>query len=139
MNVVLDSNVLVSALLSPSGKCASILRLVLSGKLIVCLDVRIFLEYQQVLLRDKFRFTEEHVHELLEYIWSSGVVLSPDPLRTTLPDPFDQPFLEAAVEGKVDYLITGNRAHYSGAESFGVQVVSPADFLEHFQHPSSDD
>ncbi len=59
MKIVLDTNVLVSGLLTPYGAAAEIVRLIASGVLSVCYDTRILLEYQEVLARPKFQFMEK--------------------------------------------------------------------------------
>jgi putative PIN family toxin of toxin-antitoxin system len=56
MNIVLDTNVLVSGLLSPFGPCGRIVCMVSSGELTISLDARILAEYEEVLCRPKFKF-----------------------------------------------------------------------------------
>ncbi len=70
MRIVLDTNVLVSALLSPHGPPAQILQLILAGKLVPCLDLRILDEYRQVSRRPKFAFDARLTNELLDFLES---------------------------------------------------------------------
>ena len=58
MRIVLDTNVLVSGLLTPFGSSGEIVRMVFSGELILCIDARILSEYKEVLNRPKFKFDE---------------------------------------------------------------------------------
>jgi putative PIN family toxin of toxin-antitoxin system len=111
MRVVLDTNVLVSGLLSPFGSPAQVVRMVASGVLVVCHDARILSEYRDVLLRPKFPFTRDAVDALLDQIASRGEAIASVPLRTALPDRDDEPFLEVTVSGGAEALITGNLKH----------------------------
>ena len=129
MKVVLNTNVLLSGLLKPYGKPAAILRLVLSGALQVAYDGRILSEYRTVLLWEKFHFSREMVDALLEQIEAEGFFVVARPLKKHLPDPDDEPFLEVALSGKVDALITGNKRHYPASASKGVAVLTPTEFL----------
>ncbi len=65
MKVVLDTNVVVSGLLSPFGPPGEIIRMTAGGLLELCYDARILSEYQSVLLREKFPFDRAHVEYCL--------------------------------------------------------------------------
>ncbi len=130
MKMVLDTNVVVSGLLSPFGPPGEIIRMAASGCLELCYDARIICEYQNVLLREKFSFDKAQVEDLLEQIIACGNVTTGKPLVKRLPDPDDEPFLEVALGGKAWYLVTGNLKHYPIKKREGIQVVSPAEFLE---------
>ena len=130
MRIVLDTNVLVSALLSPHGAPAQVVQLVLSGKLQLCHDARSLDEYRQVLLRPKFAFRRRDVEELLGFLGSMGLAVNCIPVDSALPDVDDQPFLEAAVAGGADFLITGNLRHFPASLRSGIRVVAPAEFLQ---------
>ena len=80
MNIVLDTNVLVSGLLSPFGSPGEIVRMVSSGKLTLSFDARILSEYTEVLLRPKFKFDKDKVIALLDYIKNNGQTVSSSPL-----------------------------------------------------------
>src|SRR5262249_34598463 len=133
MKIVLDTNVLVSGLLQPFGPSGQIVRLVASGDLVLCHDSRVLAEYQEVLLRAKFRFDRERVGSLLEQIRADGIPVSARPLAIRLPDPDDEPFLEIALAGEVQYLVTGNGKHYPAAACQGIVVLSPRSFVELFR------
>lgn len=132
MKVVVDTNVLVSGLLSPYGPPGEIVRMISAGVLSLCYDARIFSEYSQVMRRPKFPFRSEEVEALLEQIKSAGKVVASEPLDKRLMDPCDEAFLEVAVGGKADMLVTGNLRHYPSGFHH-VKVVSPAVFLEHYR------
>ncbi len=126
MNIVLDTNVLVSGLLNPSGKPAAVLNHMLSGRIVLCFDSRIIDEYERVLLRPAFRFREEDVRNLLIYLQHTGVVITPKPISHELSDPYDRPFMEVAVAADCP-IVTGNSKHFP--KDF-VSILSPSEFLE---------
>ena len=136
MRIVLDTNVLVSALLSPFGPPAEILRLVTTGMVQVCHDCRILGEYRQVLLRPAFPFRPLQVESLLDQIESDGEPVTAFALSDRLPDPDDEAFLEVALSGEARYLVTGNLKHYPERSRQGVAVVSPREFLKSYRNAS---
>ncbi len=133
MKVVVDTNVLVAGLLSPFGPPGEIVRMIASGTLRLCFDARILTEYGEVLARPKFQFNSEQTQILLEQIKLEGLGIAGNPLPTRLPDPTDEPFLEAAVAGKAECLVTGNAKHFPTARRQGVVVLSPSEFLDHYR------
>ena len=130
MKVVLDTNVVVSGLLSPFNTPGEIIRMVASGALELYYDARILSEYRSILLCQKFSFDRTHVENLLEQIETCGYLTTGKPLAERLPDPDDEPFLEMALRGEAQYLVTGNMRHYPAKKQQGMQIVSPREFLE---------
>ncbi len=132
MKIVLDTNVLVSGLLTPFGPSGEIVRMVSAGELILHVDARILSEYQEVLNRPKFQFDKDHVSILLNFIKIHGQFISGLPLKNHLPDLDDEPFLEVAIAGEVQSLVTGNSVHFPLSSREGVKVFSPKEFLEYY-------
>ncbi len=99
MRIVLDTNVLVAALLSPHGAPAAVLQLILSGGALVCFDTRVMSEYREVLRREKFGFDRELTDELLEFLKTEGELVASAPLDLAMPDPADAMFLEVGTAG----------------------------------------
>ena len=130
MRVVVDTNVLVSGLLSPFGPPGVIVRLVSAGRLSICYDARIVAEYTDVLNREAFPFSRDEISALTAQIEAGGVLASPVPLTVRLPDPDDEPFLEVAVAARAEYLVTGNGDHFPPDRRAGVRVVSPREFID---------
>ena len=128
MKLVLDTNVLISGLLNPQGTPGTILFQLKQSDWKVLWDERIFSEYQGVLGRSKFNFTPSRIHDLLQAIQGHGVRIFPQGLDLTLPDPDDLPFLEVAVAGGADFLITGNLKDFPVESRYGIRVVAPAEF-----------
>jgi predicted nucleic acid-binding protein len=136
MIVVLDTNVLVSGLLSAHGNPARALDLLTTGDLKAAYDDRIAAEYRQVLARPRFGFQPEAVAHLLDYLFAEGLPLVAPPLPATLPDPDDQPFWEVAVEA-VAPLITGNQKHFTAEVCTDIEVLTPTAFIEHWRSSHS--
>ena len=130
MIIVLDTNVLISGILKPYSKAATILRLVTDGAIRLAYDLRVLSEYRDVLKRSKFNFAQENVEGFLEQIEEEGLLASVKPLKFHLPDPDDEPFLEVALSGGVKAIVTGNKRHFPKKEYEGVRILSPAEFLE---------
>lgn len=130
MRIVLDTNALASALLSPNGAPAAVLQLVLAGRIVLCLDARILIEYREVLRRPKLEFDTRLVDDLLQFLESQGELVASVPLPLSLPDPDDAMVLEVASAGGANHVVTGNLRHFPIGERRGVSVVSPRDFLD---------
>ncbi|MHB0879207.1 MAG: putative toxin-antitoxin system toxin component, PIN family [Anaerolineae bacterium] len=133
MLIVLDTNVLVSALLSAFGAPAQVLDLVLSAKVTVAFDDRLMGEYEEVLFRPRFGFDRDNVRAVLSHLTLAGQFVSAAPLARDVaaaaPDSDDPAFVEVAVEAAADALVTGNATHYRFMPADSLRVLSPANFL----------
>lgn len=128
MRIVMDTNVLVSALLSPNGSPARVLALVMDGKVELCVDVRIFAEYEEVLNRSRFKFRRESIDKVLLFIKHETQWLMPTPVDIEMPDADDIPFYETALFADAYRLVTGNKVHFPDED----WIVLPAKFLEEY-------
>ncbi|MBN2716130.1 MAG: putative toxin-antitoxin system toxin component, PIN family [Deltaproteobacteria bacterium] len=133
MKIVLDTNVLISGLLSPYNPPGRILDLIVSGDITLLVDDRILGEYREVCSRKKFGFAKKDIDPLLSFIESTAIHLIAKPLSFRLDDPDDDPFVEVAITGMADALVTGNVKHFTPAQKEAV-IKSPADFLSGFYH-----
>jgi len=133
MKIVLDTNVLVSGLLSPFGPPGEIVRMVSSGALELCLDARILFEYREVLKRPRFKIDLDDMEAFLEQIEACGHPVAASPLSRGLPDRDDEPFLEVAVASAAQCLVTGNPRHFPRNRRQGMVVVTPREFLTLFR------
>lgn len=126
---VIDTNVLVSALLSSKDDAATVqvLNKVICGAIIPLYSNAITKEYLEVLSRKKFSFSSEAISYLLSAIEKYGVLIDPSPSGITLSDMKDLPFYEVVMEKRDDgaYLVTGNSKHFP-TESF---IVTPRELL----------
>ena len=130
MLIVLDTNVLVSALITPFGNAARILDMVIRGDLRLLYDDRIISEFREVLLRPKFSFAPGDVEALLDYFETDGVKITPSLINEPLVAKDDIPFLEVAISGKADVLITGNKRHFQIKSKRSLKIMNPDEFLK---------
>ena len=130
MTIVLDTNVVVSGVLNPFGKPATILRLVVEGNIRLAYDVRIISEYDQVLRRPKFPFIEDQISLLIQQIKHEGVLVTARPLVTKLPDPDDEMFLEVAQSAQAKAIVTDNKKHFPKHCCGKIDILSAAEFLD---------
>lgn len=129
--VVLDTNVLVSGVLSRTGPPGTIVDLLNQGALVPLFDGRILAEYEAVLRRPRFRFPPATVRAMLDNVEFCGVAVSALPLRgLLLPDIADLAFLEVAAAGAADFLVTGNERHFVPVQGrHSVEVVAPRRYV----------
>jgi len=137
MKIVLDTNVIVSGLLTPFGPGGEIVRMVSAGILIVQYDSRILSEYYEVLHRPKFQFDVDEIESFLDFVQKNGRLITAVPLMNRLPDPDDEPFLEIAISGHADCIITGNKAHFPKRLCQGTKVLSPSQFIDFYRPQTS--
>ena len=133
IHAVIDTNVLVSALLAKRADSAPvvIIEKVFSGMVVPVFSREIWEEYSKVLHRDKFGFDFVTVDCFLRELLQRGLLLEPDPVDMKLPDLKDIPFYVVTLSSGSDrtYLVTGNVKHFP-VKPF---VVTPAKFLEILQ------
>jgi len=135
--IVIDTNIIVSGLLKPFSDTARILALILSGKITLAYDSRIINEYEEVLKRKKFNFSNHNIEAIIAEIKEEGVYVSAVPLKGSLPDRDDEPFLEVALSGKINVLVTGNKKHFPEEFTKNVKILSPSEFLNVFKEQLS--
>lgn len=133
MKVVIDTNIIVSGLLTPYGNSGEIIRMVANGQLILCYDSRILTEYYKVLNRPKFDFEKEKISILLKEIQLSGELVIGIPLKESLPDPDDNMFLEVASASSAEGIITGNLNHFIQEFCLSIPVFSPSGFISYYK------
>lgn len=126
---VIDTNVIVSAMLKNDSMPAQVLKEVLVGNINMLVNEEILNEYLEVLSRKKFRFPIDAVINLINEIKKRAIYVDKTPLDEYFPDPDDAVFYEIVMESRktVDaYLVTGNLKHFP-EKSF---VVTPAEMIE---------
>ncbi len=114
MQVVIDTNIIVSALLNPKGACYIFLDRVLAGAYDIVASEAIIAEYNEVLRRSQFGFDEEDVDYLVEWFYSNALMVEvseKDYLEDSMIDEKDIPFYIVAKATK-SRLVTGNIKHY---------------------------
>lgn len=127
---VMDTNVLVSALLSRNDDAATVqvVTKLLTGEIVPVYSSFITREYRDVLNRDRFSFSKETVDYLIDAIERFGVSVEPASSGIQLPDMNDVPFYEVVLEKRSDgaYLVTGNKKHFP-KKPF---IVTPRELLD---------
>lgn len=129
MRIVLDTNVIVSGLLNPEGNPGRIVDLFLAGEVTLLVDDRILAEYRAVLRRPKFALRAVDVSDFLDLLEAVTERVVAPPLSVKLPDESDRAFLEVAVAGGAESLITGNVRHFKVPRLGRLAVDSPAEFV----------
>ncbi len=133
MKIVVDTNVLVSGILSEGGPPGKIVDLIMSGDLQVCFNPKILTEYGSVLNRPELFLSDRRVTSLLAQFALAGEAVAEVVSARKLPDFSDEVFLEAALSGGADCLITGNLRHFPLSCRQGIRVLSPREFLEFYR------
>ncbi len=127
--VVIDTNVLVSAMLKWNSVPGNVLELTFNGPIIPLLNEAIFKEYREVLSRPKFHLTASIINDVLESMESKGIYVDAEPLEDELPDPKDRVFYEVVMEERKNeeaYLVTGNIKHFP-TKPF---IVTPREMID---------
>ena len=133
MRVVIDTNVIVSALKSTRGASHKLLLSLPEGKYLPCISVPLFVEYESVTKRVGLvnHLKPEDVDVILNYILSKSSIRKVFYLwRPILKDPKDDLVLEVAVESQSKYIITFNKKDFKGCEKFGLKAVTPQEFMK---------
>ncbi len=134
LQVVIDTNVFLSALRSSQG--ASFLLLTLVGRsprFDINLSVPLVLEYEDVAKRPGLVpfLALQDIDDILDFLCAAA---HRHPIfflwRPFLKDPKDDMVLELAVEAGCDYIITFNKKDFAGSEQFGIVVLTPQEFLQ---------
>jgi uncharacterized protein len=129
---VLDTNVVISGILSAHGPPGRLLDLVVADRLALAFDDRILHEYRSVLARPRLGIEPGVAAAVLTAIERTGRPVAAPPIALELPDPSDLPFVEVAVAAGPVPLVTGNARHFAGAASL-CDVLNPREALGRFR------
>jgi uncharacterized protein len=131
IRVVLDTNVIVSALLQPLGPPAQILVLALSKSIQMYVSDPVFAEYEEVIGRPKLKRNDTTIAATLKGMRECGMWVTPTEAVRACADLDDDIFVECALAANAAYLVTGNLKHFPSSWR-GVQVVGPRTALDIF-------
>jgi len=131
--IVIDTNVFISAILfrGPTSRLVSLWQ---KNAVSVLISSAVLKEYARALAYPKFKLTKTEIRgileqELLAYVYPVKVKRS---LHIITEDPSDNKFLELAVTGKADYILSGDK-HLLGFKNFhGIKIITPAEFFAFF-------
>jgi putative PIN family toxin of toxin-antitoxin system len=136
--IILDTNVLVSALRSNLGPSFALMQAIRAGGIQMCCSPALFLEYEDVLKRPAqlaaFGLTAGDINAILADLASHVIpVTTHYQWRPQLRDPSDEMVLEAAVNGGAQAIVTYNLRDFAPAKNFGVLVLNPEQTFRHFR------
>ena len=126
---ILDTNVLVSAMLKMGSVPGQVAAEALNGDIIPVLNDDILSEYEDVLRRPKFKFEERAVRVFLDELKKRAVYTDAGPIEDTIPDPKDIVFYAVLMEKRKEeeaYLVTGNLKHFP----IRTYIVTPREMLD---------
>lgn len=136
LKIVLDTNLLVSAVISSQGNPARILGLFRKNLIEIVISEEMIVEIQKVLNYPKIRkrhvWNTEEIESFVRGIKEICIVVTPKFHSGSIvtQDPSDDKFLHCAVAGEVDYIVTGDNHLLRLGKYSGIQIVTPGQFLE---------
>ncbi|MGM9866488.1 MAG: putative toxin-antitoxin system toxin component, PIN family [Lepagella sp.] len=125
---VIDTNVIVSALITKNSEAATIhvIRTVLNGQVVPVYNKAILREYEEVLKRKKFHLDESVVDSMISYFMAFGVEEEQIHTDLAFQDEDDRVFYEVSLSNDDAYLVTGNLKHYPRT----IKVLTPSEFVK---------
>lgn len=134
-NIVLDTNVLLTALRSSLGTSYRLLAMLDGGGYQLHVSTPLILEYEAVLKRGGLSLSDGQIDDVIDFICAQAIHHKIFYLwRPTLKDPDDDFILELAVKAGAD-IVTWNLQDFQRAKRFAVDVLTPRDFLAQLEHP----
>lgn len=131
--VVVDTNVFVSAAIL-KGTTTALMECWRNNQFILLFSVDIFDEYFEVIARPKFAQEERDIRELAELLTEKGVAVeSQIRLNVIKDDPDDNKFLECAVAGEADFIVSGDQHLLALKEYKGIKILKIAEFLQEIE------
>ena len=127
---VLDTNVLVSGLISAKGPPGRLIDAVLAHRLQIAFDDRILQEYKDVLARPKFQFKPDDVTALREILPFQCHLVAMPVAGLEASDPCDTKFLEVAAATESKIMVTGNARHYPQKSRGDIVILTPAEAFD---------
>lgn len=130
IRVVLDTNILISALLSPLGPPAQVFLMTIAGlDAQLCVSGDIYTEYEEVIRRPRLNRSDSEIEATLRTIREKGFWVKPTEKVRACSDPDDDIFLECAQAAGAHYLVTGNAKDFP-ATWVGTQIMTARQFLD---------
>ena len=130
LKAVIDTNVFISGL-NFTGKPSEVLELLMKGEIGVYISPFILEEVERI-LRERFSWSEGPVQKVLNRIREKTIQIQPEVKVSIIKGKDnDNRILKCAIEGKVQYLISGDKRHLLPLKEYqGIKILSPAEFLE---------
>ncbi len=135
LKAVLDSNIFVSGMIKKAGVPAQILDYWKDEKILLIISTTIIHEAAKVLryphIQDRYQLSESEIKGFITALRTQSIIV-PRKIKLEIikEDPTDNKFIEAAVEGQADYIVSGD-SHLKDLKNYqGIEIVSPVEFLE---------
>lgn len=133
IRAVVDTNILVRAIIKPLGTVGPVLRRLRDGAYVLIYSEPLLTELVDAVnrprIKDKYGVTPEDIETLMAFILLRGEAVVPTRRITICRDPKDNMFLEAAVDGKADMIISGDDDLLKLNAFEGIPIVTPTEFL----------
>jgi putative PIN family toxin of toxin-antitoxin system len=133
VKILIDTNVILSGLLSQKGTSYKLLQLVPKKKFTIVMSVPLILEYETILHKNirKLNLSRTDIDDFLDYICAISEHTKIYYLwRPILKDPYDDHILELAVSSNAKYIVTFNISDFNEAKKFGISPIEPDEFLK---------
>ena len=132
MRIVFDTNVYVSAFITPGGRGEAAYLLATGGAVELAVSVPILTELARK-LKGKFRWDDEHIKAAIRHVAAAAVVVKPVERLEVLADEPDNRILECAREAGAELIVTGDRHLLDIGSYEGIAVVTLAAFLQTYE------
>ncbi|MBT7991505.1 MAG: putative toxin-antitoxin system toxin component, PIN family [Anaerolineae bacterium] len=133
MRAVIDTGIFVSALIRPQGRTGAVLQALKDKRFTLIYSTDILVEIIDVLGRDKFRskyhISPDDIAALIDLIRLRGELVIPSQKQTVCRDPKDDIFLEAALEGEAEYIVSGDFDLLDMKSFENISMLRVAEFL----------
>jgi len=140
IRAVIDTNIIIRAVIKPQGTVGPVLRLLRNGDYILLYSDPLLTELADVLnrprIRDKYGLSTEDIETVLALILLRGEAVTIIRRIEVCRDPKDNMILEAAVAGGADWIVSGDDDLLTIREFEGIPVVVPAEFLRRLEEDS---
>lgn len=134
MRAVVDTNVLVRAVIRPQGTVGPVLLRLRQGEYTLLYSRTLLEELTDVLnrprIRDKYRLTDQNIQTVVALILLRGEGVTPTERIAACRDPKDDKFLEVAVAGEADVIVSGDEDLLILHPYAGIPIVPPSEFLQ---------
>jgi len=131
LKVVFDSNIFISAFAIPGGKAEQAFLHAVKGIFSLYTSVSILTETTQK-LREKFDWDDKRIIQLLKFIKKKAIILKTEATLHVLKDEPDNRILECAIEGKVKFIVTGDKHLLDLKEYKDIKIINLSNFLTLF-------
>ena len=131
--IVIDTNVILSALQSSKGKSFELISKIGNGVFDFAISVPLILEYEAILKNhlDRSVFSDSDIEDFVDYLCAVGIKTKIFYLwRPYLKDPFDDHVLEVTIHSNAQAIVTFNKKDFREAEKLSIKILTPKEFLD---------